>query len=665
MAEKVYYHPESDSQFEKPFIDMEELREKPVSHWYIHGGFEGTELKFSLYMPTKEGYDGRFFHMVAPAQSSENLSYGPNGENDSIKFAVQHGAYLVSSNMGGPNAVGDMLLKCNAAVADYSRKVASRLYGDHRPYGYICGGSGGSLKTCACFENTEGIWDGAVPFVIANPMAIPNAFTVRTHAMRILRHKLPQIVDAMEPGGSGDPYAGLDDEEREALEEVTRMGFPLRTWFSHDFIGDGSLLLLTPVIGAVAPTYYQDFWTKPGYLGAEEGSSAQRDRIRFETSLRSIHVPEIVKKDEFNKTGVDEAWHVFDQLDKFTSSPTLDIVDVPKGDVYLQGTKIKFLSGAAEGKELVLGKLEGHTITLMENFQPGVHQLLTSLRPGDRVLLDNSDYIALQTFHRHQMPEGDFAGWRQFKNPDGTPRYPQLPLAGPIMSAGGSGAVQTGHFNGKMIVIVSLMDESAFPWFGDWYAKEAKAYLSDAFDDHFRIWYTDHAMHAETAGVQAKLHVVDYLGILNQALLDIAAWVEKGIVPPASTNYVERDGQIYVPETADERCGVQPVVDLAAEGSNCITVKVGQNVTFTGKVTVPNKTGKVVLAEWDFEEQGIFDEPAVLEYSGDKSSAVARASHSYSKPGTYFAVFRAESARDGIDPLTRTKNLARVRVVVE
>ena len=34
------------------------------------------------------------------------------------------------------------------------------------------------------------------------------------------------VFDAMEPGGSGDMYAGLNDEERAVLAEVTRMGFP-------------------------------------------------------------------------------------------------------------------------------------------------------------------------------------------------------------------------------------------------------------------------------------------------------------------------------------------------------------------------------------------------------------------------------------------------------
>jgi len=41
-------------------------------------------------------------------------------------------------------------------------------------------------------------------------------FTVRIHALRVLklRNKFPAIMDAIDPGGSGDPYAGLNAEER-------------------------------------------------------------------------------------------------------------------------------------------------------------------------------------------------------------------------------------------------------------------------------------------------------------------------------------------------------------------------------------------------------------------------------------------------------------------
>ena len=37
-----------DSLFAKPYIDVDEWRNEPVRHRYVHGGFEGTETRFSL-----------------------------------------------------------------------------------------------------------------------------------------------------------------------------------------------------------------------------------------------------------------------------------------------------------------------------------------------------------------------------------------------------------------------------------------------------------------------------------------------------------------------------------------------------------------------------------------------------------------------------------------
>ena len=49
--------------------------------------------------------------------------------------------------------------------------------------------------------------------------------------MRILKGKFPSIVDAVEPGGSGDMYKDLNEEQQAALREVTNMGFPPLGWF--------------------------------------------------------------------------------------------------------------------------------------------------------------------------------------------------------------------------------------------------------------------------------------------------------------------------------------------------------------------------------------------------------------------------------------------------
>ena len=63
-----------------------------------------------------------------------------------------------------------------------------------------------------------------------------------------------------------------------------------------------------------------------------------------------------------------------------------------------------------------------------------------------RSRIDNSGYLAAETYHRHQVPEdGDFAVWDQFRNPDGSPIYPQRPLVlGPLFAAAAAGTVQSG-----------------------------------------------------------------------------------------------------------------------------------------------------------------------------------------------------------------------------
>ena len=50
-----------DSLFQEPFIDIDEWRETPVKHRYIHGGFKDNNTRFSYYFPEETNYTGRFF----------------------------------------------------------------------------------------------------------------------------------------------------------------------------------------------------------------------------------------------------------------------------------------------------------------------------------------------------------------------------------------------------------------------------------------------------------------------------------------------------------------------------------------------------------------------------------------------------------------------------
>ena len=260
----------TDSLFHEPYIDIDELRNEPVPHRYVHGGFKGTKTMFSFYFPAKENFEGRFFHYITPVPDSENLSQGLSGEEDRIGFSISSGAYFVESNGGGVIDLHELGLnkdqsygayRANAAAAEYSKIVATEMYGNQKIYGYAFGGSGGAYRTIGGIENTTGVWDGAVPYVIGSPMSIPNVFSVRMHAMRVLKDKLPQIADALEPGGSGDMYAGLNEEEKAALEEATKMGFPPKSWFNYETMGVHAIEALYPGILVADGKYFQDFWT--------------------------------------------------------------------------------------------------------------------------------------------------------------------------------------------------------------------------------------------------------------------------------------------------------------------------------------------------------------------------------------------------------------------
>src|ERR1700712_671871 len=209
-----------------PYVIVEEDRNSPVPHRYVHGGFEGTDARFSFYFPPSGQYRGRFFHNTYPLALTSDIAPFPiqfDVAVGNLGFTIDSGAYYVQTNLGGAERMTNPdptigAFRVNAAAAKFSRVVASRLYGEHRPYGYLFGGSGGSYQVIGSSENTEGVWDGFLPFVIGTPYAAPSVFTVRLHALRVLkRHgKWAGVKDAIDPGGSGDPYEELDAEEHAA-----------------------------------------------------------------------------------------------------------------------------------------------------------------------------------------------------------------------------------------------------------------------------------------------------------------------------------------------------------------------------------------------------------------------------------------------------------------
>jgi hypothetical protein len=672
--------PAPDPLFAQPYIDKDEWRDMPVRHRYVHGGFKGTDTRFSFYFPPKDQYQGRFFQHFTPAPDNENLAQHPTSPaNDKIAFSIASGGYFVETNGGGPAVAGfgsaDPTIgayRANAAAAQYSRVVALQMYGGKRPFGYAYGGSGGAYRTVGSMENTRGVWDGAVPHVLGSSMAIPNSFTVRMHAMRLLNDKFPQIVDAMEPGGSGDPYAGLSPEQTAALHEVTSMGFPLQSWFGWKTMGIHGFAALYGGVVMADPTYFTDFWTKPGYYGFDHPESFTGYRLQHKATVAATITAAEAAKMQLN-TSVTNGKVVGNVDDSYAAAQgkaaqyTVAVrLSSPPPSVQFLGGDLIVQSGAAKGAKLMVSRIKGD-IAIFGIVDPAV---AAKLAPGDSVQLDNSNFLAAQTYHRHQVPGPEFKVWDQFRGKDGKPIYPQRPmLLGPAFTRATAGSIPEGNFEGKMILVESLWDREAHPWSADWYRARVQKHFGAATDDHFRLWYTDHALHGDSDTQEDAIHTVSYVPVLNQALRDLAAWVEKGVPPPASTSYRYDDGQIIVPPTAAARHGIQPVVTLTIPGGTKngerSDIAAGQTVSFKGTIDVPPGTGTVIAAEWDFEGAGTFAVQSPVK-PGRRFVTVS-ISHRFDVPGTYFPALRGISQRQG-DRKTafgRIQNLGRVRVVVK
>ncbi|KAF1991547.1 hypothetical protein K402DRAFT_450456 [Aulographum hederae CBS 113979] len=615
-----------DNFFSLPYIDIDEWRDTPIRHRYVHGGFNTSDLRLDMF---------------------------PG---------------LVAQIPG---------FRGSSVAASYSRTIAVELYGDkgHRPYGYVFGGSGGAYKTLACFEQTT-TWDGSVPFIVGSPISIPNVFTVQAHAMRILMKKFPQIVDAIEPGGSGDMYKDLNEEEAGALKEVTSMGFPPTAWFRYDKISTGYTGVFSSLLDMVIgydPGYFEDFWKKPGYLGYQPPESLTKDRVNINTTIKRV-----IGGQEALAMGLPVSLSGSFGGGTNDAPAAFQLTDIPTGNV--QGSTLRVTSGLARGIQVYLSGLV-NDIALI-GFGASGFADIGVFAAGDALSIDNSVYLAYQTYHRHQDPGPQYPVWDQFKK-DGEPIYPQRPLMtvhAPILS--GTGVNQTGKFAGKMIVVEAMLDEAAFPWQGDWYAARVRESLGAATDDQFRLWMVDRCMHTSPA-IDNKTHpaettrLVSYLPVIQQALRDLIYWVEKDTPASANTNYKFEDGQILLPATAAERAGIQPVVTLRVINGtrdDRADVKVGQTVSFAGTIVAPPGTGDVVGATFDFDGVGTFPVTSEMSFvdGESKESAEVKETVTFEKAGTYFPALRGVSQRQmewragnsTSSGFAKVVGLGRVRVVV-
>ncbi|PNP74366.1 hypothetical protein FNYG_12415 [Fusarium nygamai] len=627
-----------DPLFSRPIIDNETHEALPIPHLRVSGHFDGTAVDFNIYLP-ESGWKGRFFQLVYPLQNS-------TASDREIGFGAESGGYTVRA-FGLPTYRGD------AAAAKVGMMIAREYYKpkNNKIHGYIYGGSGGSLITVGAMENTIGIWSGALTLVQAVPVSINN-WSTRALAGLVLRNKSAEIEDALRPGGSGDVYSTLSSTEKSVFDEATALGVPIREWESFYETGDSEQLweAMRGVSGSAVmrldPTYMEDFWNKPGYLGTENskvGDMFRKEMLDYETLITSI-------KHDANSVPVKLT---LDAAPKSTRTYWLDINIISKdGEVLGKIT--------AKGRDNSIDK----TVTLHPNNDPAI---LSFLRQGTQVHISNRMFLAMHALHRYSVPKREgFYGYNYLRNSNGAPIYPQRPIlvAEQIAWSASGGATFVGKFNGKMIVMDNLMDVDAFPWHADWYRKQVKGAYGDKADDKFRLHYADNADHQMGPVVGSKSsRAVDFTGLYEQHLQDLSLWCETETYPSIPTNYTIHNAQVQLPTAASERKGIQPVIDLRVNGSKQVEIERGTTVTLGVHVEVPPGAGKIVSLEWDLEGTGNFVKKSFGEVAQSVKTTVW---YTYNRHGTFFPAVRAASHKEGkVDsPHALALNLERVRVVV-
>ncbi|MCU1343950.1 MAG: hypothetical protein JWL70_216 [Acidimicrobiia bacterium] len=681
----------TDPFFGAPYIDVDEDLDHPLPHRRVHGGFVDTDTRFTFYYPTDGSYDGRLIQPLEGAHAGHENVYGSPQMDDRNGFpaVARLGAYMVESNMGhigddiDPRAGNDPTLygfRAAAESARFSKFVAAAVYGTPPGYAYVYGGSGGARRSPLCLENAPDVWDGALPFMGGGEVAEhgntkcirsagPVSFGTMFNVQRLLGPKVVNVADAMAPGGSGNPFEGLTSHQREELASLYRQGFPRGDEF---IIGEpfGQVWLWTSMADMLEeqdPSYFENFWTKPGYVGHDHPELVAHDVIDVKsTVLRVLSAKDLQTSPEFASA-------------EFTSMRTLSFMlaantgnfDLPVaievaglGDGYRLGTGVRMLTGGAAGRQLYALGSAGNVLSCDGHGEANL-QRFNGVLAGDEVHVDNRKFLAFCYFARHHLlDEPQFDALRV----DGRPIYPQhpVPTMSPLM-----GVAYSGQFKGKLLWIHHTHDASLWPPQGVVYREAVlNAQGPAGADERFRLRWTENAEHMTPLFIPgapnraANTWLIDYSPIIEQSLHDLIEWVERGVVP-AHTNFVYADGSVSLPGIASERRGIQPVVAVTANGSVRAEVAAGETVTLNVLGEVPPGAGTVVSVEWDFDGSGTYP----YHHDGIDGTATAvdlSTTHTYDRPGTYFATARVSSRRDGdvANPTRRIPNLAQARIVV-
>lgn len=681
----------TDDFFGAPYIDVDEERADPTPHRHVHGGFEGTSTRFTFYLPPPGRYQGRLYQPLEGANAGhEDVNAGALGAAlGRVEMLFRLGGYVVESNMGhigdvmDPKAGPDPTIygwRAAAESARFSKYIAERALGSAPSYSYVFGGSGGARRSPLCLAYAPDAWDGALPYM-GDAMdgehgdfrllrgGGGNNFSSMFNVQRLLASKIDDVVDAMAPGGSGDPFAGLDTHQRGELNNLYRLGFPCgdETMIAQPL---GQIWLWSSMAERLRrdyPEYWDAFWSEPGHVGHDEPQVVERDLIDTRaTVVRPLFAEDILGDSRFqgneyvNMRGM--VYMFASMFDMWHKPMVIEVDDIPPG--YLLGAGVRATTGQAAGRQLYCIHAVGNFL-LCDGEGEASNARFAGIAPGDEIQLDNRGFLAFCYYYRHHlMPSAEW----DFLRPNGLPVYPQyeLPAMSPFM-----GTVHSAEYEGKLLWVHHTHDSSLWPSQGIGMKNNVeRVYGMEAAATKFRLRWTENAEHGPPAllapgGARASnTWLVDPDPVIEQSLVDLAAWVEQGI-EPEDTAFEYRDGTVRLPATAARRRGIQPVVTVSANGSTRAEIGVGEDVILEVHGEVPPAAGTIVSVAWDFDGSGTY--PFRHDDVDGLSSAVTlRTTRTYDEPGTYFATALVESHREGdVTAISRRiPNLASARIVV-
>lgn len=594
--------------------------------------------------PDKAHWRNRFFQQTYP------LPFDFLNTVD-IKFAFSNGAFTVGVTPGSPN----LGYRVPAAAAKLAKSYASKLYGStDRIYGYIYGQSGGSVQVMGANEGTTGVWDGIVPVVIATDGLSSHSFQWDAlYALAVPEKKREAIAESVAPGSGRDIYAGLTSDERGVLNELLNAGFARLALEDMKFAVSSG-----PGAGAIQrfdPAYEDDFWSKPGYEGSNPPAYLAAAKVDGFAKIASV-----IRNEKGLPTAV-----TFDS----GAVPAMGSTGATGLQFYVYSADgvTRIVNGNARS---VSGKLEGNTLKLGANNDT---VLLNALEIGGQVRINNRSLLAECFYPRHSILDNGNPAYNQYRNTNGSPKYVQRPVQTaylPNIRASG-GLRETGNLKVKTIVVEDLVDPSSYPYVAAFYAQQVtKALGPIRADNIFRVYFNENSGHGAVGMVPSgkpATTTIGIQGILNQALLDLAAWVERGVAPLPSSRYsVDATNQVVLPAKASERRGLQPVVHLTANGQVRAEVAINEPVTLKGNIEMPPGTGKVLQYDWYLGRSDFAYEPATQVREPQTGVSPTR-TVSFPVAGEYTISLRTFAQREGAGDLTSPtllQNLARVRVVV-